>query len=90
MPYHGGGYHAGHHGHALCTLCACLLYTSCARLGSSKVLHTEHFGRQTGAALRVPPRQAQAAAEGRNVDISPVNLQKAFVYLAGEREDAPC
>ena len=62
----------------------------CARLGSSKVLHTEHFGRQTGAALRVPPRQAQAAAEGRNVDISPVNLQKAFVYLAGEREDAPC
>lgn len=22
MPYHGGGYHAGHHGHALCTLCA--------------------------------------------------------------------
>ena len=62
----------------------------CARLGSSKVLHTEHFGWQTGAALRVPPRQAQAAAEGRNVDISPVNLQKAFVYLAGEREDAPC
>ncbi len=62
----------------------------CARLGSAKVLHTEHCGRQTGAALRVPPRQAQAAAEGRNVDISPVNLQKAFVYLAGEREDAPC
>ena len=62
----------------------------CARLGASKVLHTEHFGRQTGAALRVPPRQAQAAAEGRDVDVSPVNLQKAFVYLAGEKEDAPC
>jgi len=24
------------------------------------------------------------------VDVSPVNLQKAFVYLAGEKEDAPC
>ena len=62
----------------------------CAQLGASKVLHTEHFGRQTGVALRASLAAAQQAAAGRDVDVSPVNLQKAFVYLAGEKEDAPC
>ena len=62
----------------------------CARLGASKVLHTEHFGRQTGVALRVSPSTAQRAAEGLSVDISPVNLQKAFVYMVGEKEDVSC
>ena len=62
----------------------------CAQLGASKVLHTEHFGRQTGVALRASLAAAQQAAAGRDVDVSPENLQKAFVYLAGEKEDAPC
>ena len=53
----------------------------CAQLGASKVLHTEHFGRQTGVALRASLAAAQQAAAGRDVDVSPVNLQKA---------DAPC
>lgn len=60
------------------------------RLGRGKVLHTEHFGRQKGAALRVPVAQAEEAVlgAGRDVDVTPVNLQKAFVYLVGEKEGA--
>ena len=58
----------------------------CGELGHSKVLHTENFGRQMGAALRVPVAQARAAAQGMDVDVEPVNLQKAFVYLVGEKE----
>lgn len=59
-------------------------------LGRGKVLHTEHFGRQKGAALRVPVAQAEEAVRqaGRDVDVTPVNLQKAFVYLVGEKEGA--
>lgn len=59
-------------------------------LGQNKVLHTEHFGRQKGAALRVPVAQAEQAVRqaGRDVDVTAVNLQKAFVYLVGEKEGA--
>lgn len=55
----------------------------CARLGASKVLHTEHFGRQTGAALRGTAQPGAGSRwKGRDVDVSPVNLQKGLVYLA--------
>ena len=58
------------------------------RLGKEKLLHTESFGRQKGAALRAGVADSRAAAEalGLDVDVSAVNLQKAFVYLVGEKE----
>lgn len=55
-------------------------------LGNGRLLHTETFGRQKGAALRASVAEAQKAAAGRDVDITPVSLQKAFVYLVGEKE----
>lgn len=58
------------------------------RVGKEKLLHTETFGRQKGAALRasVADSRAAAGALGLDVDVSAVNLQKAFVYLVGEKE----
>lgn len=49
-----------------------------------EVLHTERMGRQKGVAVRAPRSAMERAAAGRDVDISPVSLQKAFVYLTGE------
>lgn len=56
-------------------------------LGRSRVLHTETFGRQKGIAARVPVAEAARAADGLDVDVTPVSLQKAFVYLVGEKEE---
>ena len=49
-----------------------------------EVLHTERMGRQKGVAVRAARAVMERAAAGRDVDISPVSLQKAFVYLTGE------
>lgn len=49
-----------------------------------EVLSTERFGRQKGAAVRAARATVEKAAAGRDVDVSPVSLQKAFVYLTGE------
>lgn len=61
----------------------------CAKLGQNRLLHTEMFGRQKGVALRAPVAEAgaAAAAAGVDVDVTPVSLQKAFVYLVGEKEE---
>ena len=58
----------------------------CAAAGEDKVLHTESFGRQKMAALRLPAAEARRLAAGADLDVEPVNLQKAFVYLVGEHE----
>ena len=50
------------------------------------MLHTESFGRQKMAALRLPAAEARRLAAGADLDVEPVNLQKAFVYLVGEHE----
>lgn len=47
------------------------------------VLHTEAFGRQKGMAVRASYAQVKQAAQGYEIDVSPVSLQKAFVYLVG-------
>ncbi|WP_367924498.1 ATP-binding cassette domain-containing protein [uncultured Ruthenibacterium sp.] len=49
-----------------------------------EVLSSERFGRQKGVAVRASRNQMEQAATGRDVDVSPVSLQKAFVYLTGE------
>ena len=59
----------------------------CDEAGASRLLHTESFGRQKGAALRLPTSEAKEMAErlALDVDVEPVSLQKAFVYLVGEQ-----
>ena len=55
-----------------------------ANVIGDEVLHTERMGRQKGVAVRAARAVMERAAAGRDVDISPVSLQKAFVYLTGE------
>ena len=59
----------------------------CEEAGASRLLHTESFGRQKGAALRLPTSETKQMAErlAVDVDVEPVSLQKAFVYLVGEQ-----
>ena len=53
----------------------------CAEAGVSHAVHTERLGRQVQVALRAPRAEVKAAAEGRDIDLEGVTLQKAFVYL---------
>lgn len=46
-----------------------------------KVLHHEGIGRQKTVCIRGNRSELEAAANGKDVDLSPVSLQKAFVYL---------
>ena len=53
----------------------------CSELGASHAVHTERMGRQVQTAVRAPRSAVRAAAEGHDVDLEGINLQKAFVYL---------
>lgn len=59
------------------------------RIGKEKLLRQEEFGRQKGVALRAGVAESRAAAEALalDVDVNAVNLQKAFLYLVGDKEE---
>ena len=50
------------------------------------VLAAEELGRHKDATVRCPLAALEQAAAGRDVDIAPLNLQKAFVALCGHGE----
>ena len=50
------------------------------------VLAAEELGRHKAATVRCPLAALEQAAAGRDVDIAPLNLQKAFVALCGHGE----
>lgn len=53
-----------------------------------QVLHSEGMGRQKTVCVRGSQNTLQANARGLEVDISPVPLHKAFIYLTGgEKEE---
>lgn len=51
-----------------------------------KVLVSEMLGRHKAVTVRCPLEELEKAAAGRDVDIAPLNLQKAFVALCGRGE----
>lgn len=52
------------------------------------VLHSESIGRQKTVCVKCTDETLQTQANGLDVDITPVSLQKAFVYVTGgEKED---
>lgn len=56
-----------------------------------EVLHSESFGRSKTVCVRGSAAAVEAGAAQHDVDLSPVSLQKAFVYLTGgPKEDAVC
>lgn len=51
--------------------------------GGLPILHSEGIGRQKTVCVKAPQQQVRRQAAGLAVEISPVPLHKAFVYLTG-------
>ncbi len=52
------------------------------------IVHSESLGRSKSVCVRAAKAEVAAAANGKDVDISGISLQKAFVYLtAGHKEE---
>ncbi|MEG2923511.1 MAG: ABC transporter ATP-binding protein [Oscillospiraceae bacterium] len=58
-----------------------------AAVSGLEVLHQEGIGRQKTVCVRAEQSAVAKACQGKDVDVSAVSLQKAFVYLTGTAKE---